>query len=70
MPRAADGRPSANGVVVLLAVGMSNAAAEFGAFVSLAQVDGHISSRVRLVDGAVPGFDARQLVSPRNPQTS
>jgi hypothetical protein len=67
VPRGPDGRASANGLVVLLSVGMSNAAAEFGAFVSLVPADGRTSRNVRLVDGAVPGFDARQIVSPRNP---
>jgi hypothetical protein len=67
VPRGADGRVSSHGLVVLLAVGMSNTAAEFGAFASLAPADSQMSKSVRLVDGAVPGFDALQIVGPRNP---
>ena len=67
VPRSSDGRASTNGLVVLLAVGMSNAAAEFGAFTSLAQADGRVGKSVRLVGGAVPGFDAKQVVIPKSP---
>jgi hypothetical protein len=66
VPRATNGRSAANGLVVLLSVGMSNTAEEFGAFAPLAQADGRLSRSVRLVDGAVPGFDAKQIVNPRD----
>ena len=67
LPRATNGRPAANGLVVLLSVGMSNAAREFAAFSPIAQADGRLSRSVRLVDGAVPGFDAQQIVNPQDP---
>jgi hypothetical protein len=47
-----EGKPSPDGKIVLMSVGMSNAIQAFGAFVILAQTDPEINPRVVLVNAA------------------
>jgi hypothetical protein len=53
-----------NGRIVLLSVGMSNAAQEFRVFMRVAKEDPDISPAVKLVDGAMGGWDARRSSRP------
>jgi hypothetical protein len=53
-----------NGRVVLLSIGMSNTTQEFGPFMALAHQDPNLSPAVRLVDGAMGGWDARRIARP------
>jgi hypothetical protein len=53
-----------NGRVVLLSIGMSNTTQEFQSFMRLATGDSEISPAVKLVDGAMGGWDARRVSRP------
>lgn len=53
-----------NGQIVLLSVGISNAAQEFGPFTMLAEQDPALGPAVRLVNGAMGGWDARRIAQP------
>ncbi|HUG91004.1 MAG TPA: hypothetical protein VML55_09235 [Planctomycetaceae bacterium] len=59
-----EGRPSAEGRIVLISVGMSNTTQEFSAFVQLASGDPERSRQVVIVDGAQGGMDARAWAQP------
>jgi hypothetical protein len=59
VPLDAQGKPSANGKVVLLSIGMSNTTQEFSTFVTLARTDPMRAMSVVVVDGAQGGQDAR-----------
>lgn len=50
-----SGVPDANGRIVLISVGMSNVAMEFGTFVNLAATDPDINPALTIVNGAQPG---------------
>jgi Cu/Ag efflux protein CusF len=63
-PLDADGKPSADGKIVLLSVGMSNTTQEFSAFQRLADDDREKNSKVVLVDGAQGGMSADRIVDP------
>lgn len=65
-----QGRPDANGKIVLLSLGMSNATQEFSAFVQLAQRDQSKDGHVVVVDGAQDGQDAVKWTSPDAPTWS
>ena len=67
VPRAGDGRPSPEGRVVLLSIGMSNTTREFQAFMRAAGADSRTSPRVLLVDGAQGGQDAERIKDPGAP---
>ena len=54
----ADGKPAADGKIVLLSIGMSNTTQEFSRFKELADKDPAKSPQVILVDGAQGGQDA------------
>ncbi len=54
----ADGRPSADGKIVLLSVGMSNTTQEFSTFKRFAQDDAAKNPRLVIVDGAQGGMTA------------
>lgn len=58
-PLDADGKPSTDGKIVMISVGMSNTTQEFSAFVRLANADPAKSSKVVIVDGAQGGMDAK-----------
>jgi hypothetical protein len=53
-----------NGRVVLLSIGMSNTTQEFQAFMKLATDDPDNSPALKLVDGAMGGWDARRVSRP------
>ncbi|MBI5397555.1 MAG: hypothetical protein HZA91_19840 [Verrucomicrobia bacterium] len=59
-PLDAEGKPSADGKVVLLSVGMSNTTQEFSRFKQLADADPEKSSKLVIVDGAQGGQAAAQ----------
>jgi len=50
--------------IALLSIGMSNTTQEFRAFMRLASQDPEISPNVKLVDGAMGGWDARRMARP------
>ena len=54
----------ANGKIVMIAVGMSNANQEFGRFIDIAQQDQQVSPRLVLVNTAIPGFTAEYWAEP------
>jgi len=58
-PLDADGKPSTDGKIVMISVGMSNTTQEFSAFVRLANADPAKSPKVIIVDGAQGGMDAK-----------
>jgi hypothetical protein len=64
LPRDASGSPAANGKVVFLSIGMSNATQEFSRFVTLANADALKNPNVMLVDGAQGGQTALILTDP------
>ena len=57
-PLDAQGKPSKDGKIVLVSIGMSNTTQEFSRFVPLANQSGQKSPDVVLVDGAQGGKDA------------
>jgi hypothetical protein len=59
-----DGKPSADGKVVLLAVGMSNTNQAFAGFMRVARADREINPRVVLVNGAQGGMTASLIQNP------
>ncbi len=66
-PRAADGRPSTSGRVVLLSIGMSNTTQEFSEFKRMADAGTRKSPSVIVVDGAQGGQDAERTKDPSAP---
>jgi hypothetical protein len=63
-PLDAEGKPSSEGRIVLISVGMSNTTQEFRAFMSLASRDEQKSPLVALVDGAQGGMEASAWANP------
>lgn len=61
-----DGKPSADGRIVLLSVGMSNTTQEFSAFKRLADADNDKNSKLVLVDGAQGGQTAARIKDPED----
>lgn len=59
-PLDADGKPSPNGKVGLLAIGMSNTNQAFGGFMDVARRDTDKSANVVLINAAQGGVDARR----------
>ena len=53
-----DGKPAADGKVVLMSMGMSNTTMEFSSFVQLANADSRKAAQVVVVDAAQGGKDA------------
>ena len=53
-----DGKPAADGKVVLMSIGMSNTTMEFSAFVQSANADSRKAANVVIVDAAQGGKDA------------
>ena len=66
-PLDADGKPSAEGVIGLVSISMSNATQEFSYFKQIADKDPAKSPRVVIVDCAQGGQAMAQWVSPQAP---
>jgi hypothetical protein len=64
-PLDADGRPVANGRIVMLTHGMSNTTQESQAFMAAAKQEARVNPALLIVDGAQGGIDSRQWVSDR-----
>jgi hypothetical protein len=67
VPRNAAGQPDAAGQIVLISVGMSNAASEFDAFQSMLHQDRAVNPRLVLVNGAQGGRVADHWSDPHAP---
>jgi hypothetical protein len=63
-PLDADGRPSPDGKIVLLSVGMSNTTQEFSVFKAQADADPDRNPKLVLVDGAQGGMTAARTGNP------
>jgi len=66
VPRDAGGKPSANGRIVLLSVGMSNCTQEFTAFRALVEREKGVNPRLVVVDGAQGGMTAFRIQDPES----
>jgi hypothetical protein len=66
-PLDAKGKPSDDGKIVMISVGMSNTTQEFSAFVRLANTDPAKSPKLVIVDGAQGGMDARAWAASGRP---
>lgn len=64
VPRAADGALAADGTIVLLSLGMSNATQEFSAFIQRTKGVGGLNPRLVIVDGAQGGQTAAIIKDP------
>jgi len=64
-PLDAEGRPSPDGRIVLLSIGMSNTTQEFSRFKQLTDSDPKRSPRVVVVDGAIGGMDVEAWAKSR-----
>jgi hypothetical protein len=65
VPLDADGKPSADGIIGLVSISMSNATQEFSAFKKMADADRAKSPRVTIVDCAQGGQAMAQWVDPK-----
>jgi hypothetical protein len=65
-PLDADGKPSANGKIVLLSVGMSNTTQEFSTFKRVADDDRDKNAKLVIVDGAQGGMSANRIINPED----
>jgi hypothetical protein len=63
-PLGADGKPAADGKIVLLSIGMSNTTQEFSAFLKIANADNDKNPKLVLVDGAQGGQTAARIKDP------
>jgi hypothetical protein len=63
-PLDAEGKPSPEGKIVLLSVGMSNTTQVFSAFKRIANADSEKNPRLVLVDGAQGGMTAAKIKDP------
>lgn len=61
------GEPDPQGRIVMISVGMSNAAMEFGTFINLADADPAVHPRLRLINGAQPGQISTDWTDPDAP---
>jgi len=66
-PLDAAGNPDPNGRIVMISVGMSNAAAEFMEFIDLAANDPDVNPQVSIINGAQPGQTATDWTDPNAP---
>src|SRR5262249_6887056 len=64
-PLDADGKPSADGKIALLSVGMSNTTQEFSTFKGIANADREKNPKLVLVDGAQGGMTAFRIMNPK-----
>ncbi len=60
-PLDAEGKPNADGKIVLLSVGMSNTTQEFSVFKRIADADAEKNPKLVIMDGAQGGMAARQI---------
>jgi hypothetical protein len=67
-PLDAEGKPSDQGNIVMLSVGMSNTTQEFWAFINLANSDKEKNPKLRFVDGAQNGMTAAAIQDADNPR--
>ena len=58
-----EGKPSADGKIVVLSIGMSNTTQEYSAFIRLAEADKEKNPQVVLVDGAQGGMSAERIAT-------
>src|SRR5207245_5542582 len=65
-PLGADGKPSADGEIVLLSVGMSNTTQEFSTFKRIADADQDKNPKLVIVDGAQGGMSANRITHPED----
>jgi hypothetical protein len=63
VPRDAKGKPSPDGKIALMSIGMSNTTQEFSRFIQIANADKEKSPSVVLVDGAQGGQAAEEWVN-------
>jgi hypothetical protein len=63
-PLDADGKPAADGKIVLLGIGFSNTVQAFQGFLQLAREDQELNPKVVLVNGAMGGMSARMVQDP------
>jgi hypothetical protein len=63
-PLDADGNPSPNGKIVLLAIGFSNPNMEFPAFQKVAAADAGLNPKLMLVNGCVGGRSSEVIANP------
>ncbi len=63
-PLDADGKPSADGKIVLLGIGFSNTVQVFNGFMQVAEGDKLLNPHVVLVNGAVGGMSANMIANP------
>lgn len=66
-PLNAAGDPDPDGRIVMISVGMSNAAAEFIEFIDLAAADPDVNPQVTIINGAQPGQTAPAWTDPNAP---
>ncbi len=65
-PLDANGKPSADGKIVLLSIGMSNTTIEFSQFKRTADADNAKNPHLTIVDGAIGGQDAEIVANPNS----
>lgn len=63
-PLDADGNPSPDGKIVLLAIGFSNPNMEFPAFQKMAAADSALNPKLMLVNGCVGGRSSEEIANP------
>jgi hypothetical protein len=59
-----DGKPSADGKIVLLAIGFSNTVQAFNGFIEVADDDKEINPHLVIVNGAMGGMSANRIQNP------
>lgn len=65
-PLDGEGKPSADGKIVLLAIGFSNTVQSFSGFMQVARDDKELNPKVVLVNGAVGGMSANMIQNPED----
>ena len=65
-PLDAEGKPNADGKIVLLSVGMSNTTQEFSTFKRIADADRDKNPKLVIVDGAQGGMSANRIIDPED----